>query len=164
WDLSGEAPAKRTTLHVNGGEINSLAFSLDGGTLAAGSRDKMVRLWDLAGTKLRQRAVLETHQGEVHAVSFAPDGRTLASASTDKTIRLWDLGGTPSQGPAALERDMIGWVLAMAFIVALVGKLILIGWLGPYQWLRVPCRIAHPLARALTPVTAIQGILAKRCT
>ncbi|HEV3262376.1 MAG TPA: protein kinase [Gemmataceae bacterium] len=67
----------------------SIAFSPDGQTLAAGTRDRLVVLWDVATGK--ERAVLEGHKGFVLAVAFSPDGKTLASASMDHTAKIWDV-------------------------------------------------------------------------
>jgi WD40 repeat protein len=67
--------------------INSIAFSPDGRTLAAGSRDGTVRLWDSATG--REGFVLK-HLGAVAQVTFSPDGRNVATASRDGTARVWD--------------------------------------------------------------------------
>ncbi len=57
--------------------VNSIAFSPDGKTLAAGSDDGTVRLWDVAvGDELSR---FEGHSSGVRAVAFSPDGKTLAS-------------------------------------------------------------------------------------
>ncbi|GAA1268734.1 hypothetical protein GCM10009677_21630 [Sphaerisporangium rubeum] len=92
----------RATLKGNGGDlaltrataltqgVQSLAYSPDGRTLAAGSFDGIVRLWDtrrnaLADDRLSQRS-------GVPALAFSPDGRTLATGgSGDTLIRLYDL-------------------------------------------------------------------------
>ena len=70
-----------------------MAFSLDGQTLASGSRDKTIKLWEMASG--RERASLTGHGGGVFegvfSVAFSPDGQTLASGSGDNTIKLWEV-------------------------------------------------------------------------
>ena len=61
-------------------------FSLDGSTLASGSRDGTIRLWNPhTGKHIRTL----TATSPVNQLAFSPDGDTLASGSRDKTIRLW---------------------------------------------------------------------------
>ena len=69
--------------------INSLAFSLDGASLASGSDDQTVTLWDI-----QTGGVIKTfhgHTGLVLSVSISLDSTTIASGSFDDTIRLWDI-------------------------------------------------------------------------
>ena len=74
-------------------EVNSVAFSPDGGTIASGSSDDTIRLWDArTGAHIR---TLTGHTSTVYSVAFSPDGTTIASGSgewgsDDNTIRLWD--------------------------------------------------------------------------
>lgn len=72
-------------------DTSSVAFSPDGGTLAASSHlTPEILLWDLAAG--RERARLRGHGSPVISLAFAPDGRSLASGSRgDGTIILWDL-------------------------------------------------------------------------
>jgi eukaryotic-like serine/threonine-protein kinase len=68
------------------GEIRSLAFAPDGGSLAV--RDEnLIRIWDshtgeLAGPLVR-------HPGVCSCFAFSPDGR-LATGAEDSIVRLWD--------------------------------------------------------------------------
>jgi WD40 repeat protein len=76
------------------GNVNSVAFSPDGQTLAAGLNDETVRLWRLPdGSPLRTLEVSpqgdDSWRGCVNSVAFSPDGQTLASGSNDGTAILW---------------------------------------------------------------------------
>ena len=67
----------------------SVAMSPDGGYLASGHPDNMVRLWELGTAS--PVCEFQGHGGTVRAVYFSPDGRFLASASDDTTVLVWDL-------------------------------------------------------------------------
>ena len=68
--------------------VYGVAFSLDGTRLAAGCRDKTIRLFDVASHQ--QVAELSGHTDYVHAVAWSPDGTRLVSGSGDFTVRVWD--------------------------------------------------------------------------
>lgn len=69
--------------------VQSIAWSPDGKTIAAGSRDGVGRLYDAETGKVR--AVLSGHTVDVRSLSFSPKGRWLASSSSDGTVRIWDV-------------------------------------------------------------------------
>jgi WD40 repeat protein len=75
--------------------ITNLAFSPDGGTLAAAALNlagaPTLHVWDLE-TK-RERS-LTGHNGPLLGVSFHPEGKMACTASLDGSVRLWDT--TPS--------------------------------------------------------------------
>ncbi|MGB0389151.1 MAG: protein kinase family protein, partial [Ardenticatenaceae bacterium] len=69
-------------------EIDSMAVSPDGVTLASASR-KTIQLWDVVSGVLR--STLKGSFATVKSLAFSPDGATVASAFDDKTIKLWDI-------------------------------------------------------------------------
>ena len=71
------------------GDVESVAFSPDGRTLASCGDDHSVRLWDVKTGQ--EQAKLTGHGDSVTSVAFSPNGRTLVSSSLDKTIKLWNL-------------------------------------------------------------------------
>jgi serine/threonine protein kinase len=88
---TGTAP-KMLRGHEAGGSLDvgvrCVAFSPDGGLLAANGDDEAVELWNpQTGEQLR---TLTGHGSWVHTVAFSADGRLLATGSDDKTVRLWN--------------------------------------------------------------------------
>ena len=69
--------------------VRSLAFSLDGKTLAVGRDDKQVELLEAATGKSQR--VLDPIDGAVTALAFSPDGARLAAGSSDGRVTLWEL-------------------------------------------------------------------------
>jgi WD40 repeat protein len=68
--------------------FSSVAFSPDGKSMAAGSRDKSLHVLDVATGK--EVKALVGHDEWVTSTAFSPQGGLLASGSSDKTIHLWD--------------------------------------------------------------------------
>ena len=86
-----------------GGQVQALAFSPDGRTLAAATSKGMMTLWDVESRSVR-RARFSASQGAV-AVSFSADGATLATAGPGG-VTLWDVAtgakfGSVGDGSAA---------------------------------------------------------------
>ncbi|WP_310727160.1 CHAT domain-containing protein [Streptomyces sp. N2A] len=88
WDV---ATGRVTSSHRVGGwstMVNAIAFSADGGRLAAGTTDNIARIWDMATGSL---ALELTHGHFVNAVDFDFSQRYLVTGSADATARIWDL-------------------------------------------------------------------------
>lgn len=71
-------------------EVNAVAASNDGHTVAAATRDGTVHLWN-SETDAADYPPLRSHEEAILALKFAPGGRELASGGRDRTIRLWNL-------------------------------------------------------------------------
>ena len=87
--LYGLSQSWEPLLHViqHTSEVNSVAFSPDGGHLASGS-DEIVRIWNMATGELEDE--LEGHTDEVGSIAFSHNGHFIVSGSRDKTVRIWN--------------------------------------------------------------------------
>ncbi|HEY9872611.1 MAG TPA: hypothetical protein V6D12_04215, partial [Candidatus Obscuribacterales bacterium] len=75
----------KTTLSGHSDDVNSVAFSPDGKSLASASNDNTIKIWNVATGKLNY--TLTKHSDDVNSVAFSPDGKSLASGSNDNTIK-----------------------------------------------------------------------------
>src|SRR5437867_1074028 len=85
------AAVRRLTGHR--GQVNALAFSADGKTLASAAGEPALfgeaKLWDAAEGKLLR--TFESHRDAIYSVAISPDGKTLATGSYDQKIKLWEI-------------------------------------------------------------------------
>lgn len=86
WNV--ETRTLDTTLTADN-EMNAVAISPDGRTLAAAYDNDTVGLWDIATRT--QATVLSADTGGVGGVAFSPDNRLLASAGLDNSVTVWDV-------------------------------------------------------------------------
>lgn len=107
WDLTTQ-----TLLHTLRGHIwavHSVAFSLDGQTVASGSFDGNIKLWNVrTGREIHNLQGLAHHpvnpfksffnDNIVYTVAFSPDGQTLASGGEKQPIKLWSLSNGNVKG------------------------------------------------------------------
>ncbi|HLN26309.1 MAG TPA: sigma-70 family RNA polymerase sigma factor [Gemmataceae bacterium] len=107
WDLQ---TGKSRPLPGPERSAQSVTFSPDGKSLAAGGSGTSIHLIDLATGKRKQER--SGHEGRIFRVALSPDGSTLASGGEDNVIYLWDL--KTNQEKARLEGHQ-GHVSGLAF-------------------------------------------------
>ena len=86
-------PTRRGQPLPVGSSVNSVAFSPDGHTLAAGAEDNDVHLWNVTDPD-HPAPVGKPLTGSslaVMSVAFSPDGHTLAAGSADDAVYLWNV-------------------------------------------------------------------------
>jgi len=71
------------------GEILAVAVSSDGKFLAAGGRDRLVRIYDTRSNK--QLEAFPGHKDAVSALAFRIDSHSLYSASHDRCVNHWNI-------------------------------------------------------------------------
>ncbi len=93
------SPETRTvvrTLAGHRGQVNALAFSADGRTLASAAGEPALfgeaKLWNAEDGKLLHTFM--GHKDAIHSVAISPDGKTLATGSYDQKIKLWSLAAS----------------------------------------------------------------------
>jgi eukaryotic-like serine/threonine-protein kinase len=92
------------------GDFCSLAYSSEGGTLAAGCMNGAGVFWRRPDGN--QRGPVKGHLDLIRRMAFAPDGKSLATAGSGGTVKLWD-AATGAERLQFFGHE--GIVLALAF-------------------------------------------------
>jgi len=92
WDVSSGTVRRLE----GGGHATSIAFSPDGGRVAAGSADRRLREWDAQrGTLL---VTSEPENGDVYSVAFSPDGTKILASIGGGAVQILDAATGASAG------------------------------------------------------------------
>jgi len=95
WDITDpNNPALLFTIEGNGEQLQGIAISADGRTLAIGKSDTAIALWDITDPAAPfLLSIWGGHSLPITSLAFSADGATLASSSdeTNASIVLWDI-------------------------------------------------------------------------
>jgi WD40 repeat protein/uncharacterized caspase-like protein len=86
------------SFQVSKGIVNSVAFSPDNKTIAAGVSDGKLYLWDLPEGKLIGQPY-PGHRNGINSIAFSPNGKTIVTGGSDGNLRLWNSQGQPISQP-----------------------------------------------------------------
>ncbi len=95
----------------DGAQVEALAVSPDGGTIASGDWQGRITLWDAATG--RKRASVQAHAGVVTDLRFSRDGTLLASAGDDGTAALYDARSLERRALLQGHTDQV-WSVALS--------------------------------------------------
>ena len=109
WDVNTGHPVVTFEGHTE--KISSVAFFLDGITIASASSDNTIRLWDISTG--RTIATFEVHIEQVSSVVFSPDGTIFASwGGRGNAIELWDVA---TGRDIATLKGHTSWISSVVF-------------------------------------------------
>ncbi|WPG99051.1 vegetative incompatibility protein het-e-1 [Acrodontium crateriforme] len=118
WNTTtGKLMQKLESIH-DGFEVDAIAFSPDGKSLASTSGERIVRqFWDLLSGEITSEAFVtpDAHESRINSIAFSPSGKLLATASIDESIRLWDTTTTKAMQITHILSGHENWVRDLAF-------------------------------------------------
>lgn len=79
-------------IRAHRGEINSVSFSPDGGTVLTGGADGAIHIWQPDGTLTGSITV---DAGRIWSAVYSPDGRSIAAGCDGGRVLVWDRVGAP---------------------------------------------------------------------
>ncbi len=88
------------TMTGHGSQIQSIHYSPDGRSIAAGDTDGQVKIWDTS--TFQPRLTIEAHNAVVYGLAYSADGTRLATSGKDGVVRVWD----PETG--TLQKELTG--------------------------------------------------------
>jgi WD40 repeat protein len=100
-----------TSAFFRQGWAKSVAFSSDGGMLAAATEDGFVRVWDTTSWR-EVRDFTGTGRPGISSVAFSPSGTFVAAGGMDGNVWEWNVRTGQSIGPLEGHRD---WVFCVSF-------------------------------------------------
>jgi WD40 repeat protein len=117
WDFGSGSPGERATLGPSGRRVQSLAYSRNGQSIAAGSGslDGIVWIFDISGKGPREAFTLRGARGALNALAFSPDGQLLAGAGEDRALRIWEPTPGSRGEPRAHLAGHTGPIRSVAF-------------------------------------------------
>lgn len=86
WDLASDRMVAESAPHLS--QIQSIAFSPDGQTVASGAADRTVNVFHIKNRTVVRRFSCASG---CSSVSYSPDGYLLATGTYDGTVQVWDV-------------------------------------------------------------------------
>jgi WD40 repeat protein len=106
--LYGQELKERATFKGHTFDVNRIALSPDGKTLASGGGDNRgteLKLWDVATGK--EVTSLVGHSGSLYSLAFSPDGKLLASGDSYGKVVVWDVAARKERATFNGHRESI---------------------------------------------------------
>jgi WD40 repeat protein len=89
WNIASGQALPLTTF-TSATNVNHMAFSPDGNTLAVSTEDNTIQIWNRStGQKVGKE--LTGHTDAITALAFNPNGQSLAASSLDQSTLLWNV-------------------------------------------------------------------------
>jgi WD40 repeat protein len=90
WNVATQERLGPPLPHERRGQVQAVAFSPDGRTLAAGAGGRIL-VWDIGTRRQLGPPLVHSQRLGVAALAFNPDGTVLASGGVEGRVILWDI-------------------------------------------------------------------------